>query len=119
MMFQFFLRWTVNKWLDKEEKTNNLELKASSSTAIKKVNAAETPRKPTTNAKYKLTIKTADESRVGTDSKVNVKLVGTQYTIGEIVLDEKICKNEKKKDLFEKGSQDVFEFENADIGQVN
>ena len=103
--------------MDREEKTNNLELKASNSTAIKKANA-ETPRKPTTNAKYRLTIKTADEIGAGTDSKITAKFVGTQHTTEEIALDEKICKNEKKRDLFEKGSQDVFEFENADVGQV-
>jgi hypothetical protein len=55
----------------------------------------------------------------GTDSNVILTIFGAKDNTGELNLDEKVCKNQKKKDLFEKGSADVFEVEAKDIGVID
>jgi hypothetical protein len=34
-------------------------------------------------------------------------------------LDDKVCKNPKKKDLYERGSTDIFEVEAKDVGVID
>lgn len=46
-------------------------------------------------------------------------IFGPNANTGEIKLNESNCVNQKKKDLFEKGSTDQFEFEAADVGSIS
>lgn len=56
----------------------------------------------------------------GTDSNVTLSIYGDRSALQSILLDSKISPslNNKKSNLFEKGSTDVFELEGNDVGKV-
>lgn len=69
--------------------------------------------------KYRVAVVTGDELGAGTDSNVFITVFGAKANTGEIKLNESNCVNQKKKDLFEKGTTDQFEFEAKDVGSMS
>lgn len=69
----------------------------------------------TEEMKYFVSVKTGDKMNAGTDSNVKLTIIGKSSL--EFALDAKSSK--KKKNLFEKGNLDEFEFESTDVGKVS
>lgn len=67
--------------------------------------------------KYFVSVKTGDKMNAGTDSNVKLTIIGNKSSLESFALDAKSSK--KKKNLFEKGNLDEFEFESTDVGKVN
>ena len=55
----------------------------------------------------------------GTDSNVSITIFGAKDNTGELKLNEAVWKNQKKKDLFERGQMDEFEVEAKDVGIID
>ena len=62
---------------------------------------------------------TGKELGAGTDSNVILTIFGGKDNTGELKLDDKVCKNQKKKDLYERGQVDEFEVEAKDVGVID
>ncbi len=63
--------------------------------------------------KYKLTFKTGLQSGAGTDADVFISLYGTKNKIEQIAL------NSSGKNIFEKGSKDIFSIDIIELGDIS
>lgn len=101
--------WTVNKWLDKDKKTNFLELKSKNTKHDTSVKSDK--------VKYKVTVKTGDSVSAGTDAEIMLEIFGDKTNTAKLALNSNVSLD-KTGDIFEKGKIDVFELHAIDIGTL-
>lgn len=112
------------------DKSKSIEVKAESRGGANKENNKPATKEPKENiivqkaaasnarTKFSITVKTGNKMAAGTDAVVTLIIYGSKSSTQPIVLQRSICKNTDTKDLFERNSLDVFEYESADIGKV-
>ncbi|KAL3842214.1 hypothetical protein ACJMK2_020253, partial [Sinanodonta woodiana] len=101
---EYDTEFTCNRWLasDEDDGLIEREITASGSQML-------------TNTSYRIHVKTGDVSGAGTDANVYIIIFGTKGDTGIKQLKDSSTYSNK----FERGKEDIFNVEAADIGQIN